>query len=147
MRPAMAIPEPDRRSHRNISGLRYGTLQLDDIMALPVARVAAETCHLYIWCPNALLPEGLGVMRAWGFKYKSNIVWHKISKDGGSDGRGVGFYFRNVTDVICLVCAETTPAHSNPGALRSTLRAESGNTRESRTSSTDSSRRAAARRT
>jgi len=39
-------------------------------------------------------------MRAWGFTYKSNIVWHKVRKDGGSDGRGVGFYFRNVTELI-----------------------------------------------
>ena len=53
-----------------------------------------------MWCPNALLPEGLEVMKAWGFKYKSNIVWHKIRKDGGSDGRGVGFYFRNVTELL-----------------------------------------------
>jgi hypothetical protein len=50
--------------------------------------------------PNALLPEGLAVMKAWGFAYKSNIVWHKIRKDGGSDGRGVGFYFRNVTELV-----------------------------------------------
>ncbi len=39
-------------------------------------------------------------MKAWGFTYKSNIVWHKVRKDGGSDGRGVGFYFRNVTELI-----------------------------------------------
>jgi len=39
-------------------------------------------------------------MKACGFQYKSNIVWHKIRKDGGSDGRGVGFYFRNVTELI-----------------------------------------------
>ena len=50
--------------------------------------------------PNALLPEGLEVLRAWGFEYKSNLVWHKIRKDGGPDGRGVGFYFRNVTELI-----------------------------------------------
>lgn len=84
--------------HKRLS--RYGTLHLDDIKHLPVAKAAAETCHLYMWCPNALLPEGLQVMEAWGFKYKSNIVWHKIRKDGGSDGRGVGFYFRNVTELL-----------------------------------------------
>lgn len=79
---------------------RYGTLTLEDIMALPVADIAADTSHLYLWVPNALLPEGLRVMEAWGFSYKSNIVWHKIRKDGGSDGRGVGFYFRNVTELV-----------------------------------------------
>lgn len=84
--------------HKRLS--RYGTMALPEIMALPVAQACAPTAHLYLWVPNALLPEGLEVMRAWGFQYKSNIVWHKIRKDGGSDGRGVGFYFRNVTELI-----------------------------------------------
>jgi N6-adenosine-specific RNA methylase IME4 len=79
---------------------RYETMTLQDICALPVAEVAKEPAHLYMWVPNALLPEGLAVMKAWGFDYKSNIIWHKIRKDGGSDGRGVGFYFRNVTEVL-----------------------------------------------
>lgn len=79
---------------------RYGTMDLTEIKNLPVSEIAAETAHLYLWVPNALLPEGLAVMDAWGFKYKSNLVWHKIRKDGGPDGRGVGFYFRNVTEII-----------------------------------------------
>jgi hypothetical protein len=79
---------------------RYTTLSLDEILSLPVAQVTREKAHLYLWCPNALLPEGLAVMKAWGFTYKSNIVWHKVRKDGGPDGRGVGFYFRNVTELI-----------------------------------------------
>jgi len=84
--------------HRRLS--RYATLTLDDIKRLPVAQVAADVAHLYLWVPNALLPEGLSVMQAWGFQYKSNIVWHKVRKDGGPDGRGVGFYFRNVTELV-----------------------------------------------
>jgi N6-adenosine-specific RNA methylase IME4 len=79
---------------------RYSTMDLKAICALPVAEVAQETAHLYMWVPNALLPEGLEVMKAWGFNYKSNLIWHKIRKDGGSDGRGVGFYFRNVTEIL-----------------------------------------------
>ncbi len=79
---------------------RYGTMTLEEIKRLSVSTVAAETAHLYLWVPNALLPDGIAVMEAWGFQYKSNIVWHKIRKDGGSDGRGVGFYFRNVTELI-----------------------------------------------
>lgn len=75
-------------------------MTLDEIAALPVSSVSADTSHLYLWVPNALLPEGLKVMAAWGFSYKSNIVWHKIRKDGGPDGRGVGFYFRNVTELV-----------------------------------------------
>lgn len=84
--------------HRRLS--RYATLTLDEICALPVARFAAPVAHLYLWCPNALLPDGLRVLAEWGFTYKANIVWHKVRKDGGSDGRGVGFYFRNVTELI-----------------------------------------------
>jgi N6-adenosine-specific RNA methylase IME4 len=84
--------------HRRLS--RYATLTLDDIRQLPLGDLAAEVAHLYLWVPNALLPEGLSVMHAWGFQYKSNLVWHKVRKDGGSDGRGVGFYFRNVTELV-----------------------------------------------
>lgn len=79
---------------------RYETLTLDDIKSIPVASITNDTAHLYLWVPNALLPEGLEVMKAWGFKYKSNIIWYKIRKDGGPDGRGVGFYFRNVTEIL-----------------------------------------------
>lgn len=79
---------------------RYNTMKLEDILVLPVGSVAADTAHLYLWVPNALLPDGLRVMEAWGFQYKSNLIWHKIRKDGGSDGRGVGFYFRNVTELV-----------------------------------------------
>ena len=84
--------------HRRLS--RYQTMSIDEISALPVAEIADTTAHLYMWVPNALLPEGLHVLKSWGFTYKSNIVWHKLRKDGGSDGRGVGFYFRNVTELI-----------------------------------------------
>ena len=84
--------------HRRL--LRYETMTSEHIMALPVSEIVGPVAHLYLWCPNALLPEGLAVMKAWGFSYKSNLVWHKVRKDGGSDGRGVGFYFRNVTELV-----------------------------------------------
>lgn len=84
--------------HKRLS--RYQTMDMAAISALPVGEICAPTAHLYLWVPNALLPEGLQVMQAWGFSYKSNLVWHKLRKDGGSDGRGVGFYFRNVTEIV-----------------------------------------------
>lgn len=84
--------------HRRLS--RYATMTLKDIEALPVAELAEPKSHLYLWVPNALLAEGLGVMRRWGFTYKTNVVWYKVRKDGGPDGRGVGFYFRNVTELV-----------------------------------------------
>jgi N6-adenosine-specific RNA methylase IME4 len=84
--------------HRRLS--RYPTLTVEAIAALPVADHILERAHCYLWVPNALLPSGLQVLAAWGFDYKSNLIWHKARKDGGSDGRGVGFYFRNVTEIL-----------------------------------------------
>src|SRR3989475_8879843 len=84
--------------HRRL--LRYPTMEIKEVMELPVAKLAAAQSHLYLWVPNALLLEGLRVMDAWGFTYKSNLVWYKVRKDGGPDGRGVGFYFRNVTELL-----------------------------------------------
>lgn len=84
--------------HRRLR--RYETMTLKDIAALPVKEIAASQSHLYLWVPNALLLEGMQVMEAWGFTYKTNLVWYKIRKDGGPDGRGVGFYFRNVTELV-----------------------------------------------
>lgn len=80
--------------------LRYPTLEFEEIYELPVSQLAAATSHLYLWVPNALLAEGLETMKRWGFTYKTNLVWYKIRKDGGPDGRGVGFYFRNVTELV-----------------------------------------------
>lgn len=84
--------------HRRLD--RYSTMTLEDIKNIPVSTVVANNAHLYLWVPNALLPDGIDVMEAWGFRYVSNVVWAKRRKDGGPDGRGVGFYFRNVTEII-----------------------------------------------
>lgn len=84
--------------HKRLS--RYSTMTLQEIRELPVEAVVAETAHLYLWVPNALLADGLQVMEHWGFTYKTNIIWYKVRKDGGPDRRGVGFYFRNVTEMI-----------------------------------------------
>jgi N6-adenosine-specific RNA methylase IME4 len=105
--------------HRRLS--RYGTMSLEEIMALPVGDIAKQTAHLYLWVPNALLPDGLAVMEAWGFIYKSNLVWHKIRKDGGSDGRGVGFYFRNVTELILFGVRGTNARTRAPGRTQVNL--------------------------
>jgi N6-adenosine-specific RNA methylase IME4 len=105
---------PAEELRRALAGQRFKTVLADppwqfvnrtgkvapELCALPVGELVAPTCHLYLWVPNALLPDGLRVLASWGFEYKSNIVWHKVRKDGGSDGRGVGFYFRNVTELV-----------------------------------------------
>jgi len=79
---------------------RYRTMSFDEIAALPIQKLALPQSHLYLWCPNALLLEALTIMKTWGFTYKTNLVWYKVRKDGGPDGRGVGFYFRNVTELV-----------------------------------------------
>ena len=84
--------------HRRLA--RYATMTATEIASLPLAGLMAERSHCYLWVPNALLAQGLAVLEAWGFTYKANLVWHKVRKDGGSDGRGVGFYFRNVTELV-----------------------------------------------
>jgi N6-adenosine-specific RNA methylase IME4 len=109
---------------------RYATLGLDDILALPVAALAAEVAHLYLWVPNALLREGLAVLDAWGFTYKTNLVWCKVRKDGGPDGRGVGFYFRNTTELVLFGTrgrnARTlAPARSQVNVIRTRKREHS----------------------
>lgn len=84
--------------HQRLS--RYDTMTAKEIAALPVAELMATQSHCYLWVPNALLAEGLMVLENWGFTYKANLVWAKRRADGGPDGRGVGFYFRNVTELI-----------------------------------------------
>ena len=99
--------------HHRLS--RYGTMTTDEICALPIGEYSKQPAHLYLWVPNALLPDGLRVMQAWGFQYKSNIVWHKVRKDGGSDGRGVGFYFRNVTELLLFGVSGKNARTEAPG--------------------------------
>ena len=79
---------------------RYPTMSLQEIKDLPVEAIVEDAAHLYLWVPNALLAEGMQIMEHWGFTYKTNLIWYKIRKDGGPDRRGVGFYFRNVTEII-----------------------------------------------
>jgi N6-adenosine-specific RNA methylase IME4 len=84
--------------HRRLR--RYATMSFEEIAALPVQELALPKSHLYLWAPNALLREALTIMKGWGFEYKTNLVWYKVRRDGGPDGRGVGFYFRNVTELL-----------------------------------------------
>jgi N6-adenosine-specific RNA methylase IME4 len=127
--------------HRRLS--RYGTLTVEEIASLPVQKILKPTAHLYLWVPNALLPDGIRVLRAWGFEYKSNIVWHKLRKDGGSDGRGVGFYFRNVTELILFGVRGKNARTLAPGRTQVNYIGTRANIRASLRSNTRSSKDAA----
>ncbi|MFZ5629329.1 MAG: MT-A70 family methyltransferase [Spirochaetota bacterium] len=109
---------------------RYETMPIQEIKELPVSQIATDRAHLYLWVPNALLGDGLEVMKAWGFQYKTNIIWYKIRKDNGPDRRGVGFYFRNVTEVLLFGIrgknARTLrPGRSQPNIIASRKREHS----------------------
>ena len=111
---------------------RYETMSIQEIKELPVADIADDKAQLYLWVPNALLPDGLAVMDAWGFEYKANIVWEKVRKDGGPDGRGVGFYFRNVTELLLFGIKKNSapnrtlpPARSQVNLIRTIKREHS----------------------
>lgn len=113
---------------------RYSTMTIQDIIDLPVKDIIDENAHLYIWVPNALLPEGLEVMKSWGFRYITNLVWEKVRKDGMPDGRGVGFYYRNVTELLLFGVKTRTesgkfrtlaPARSQVNLVRSMKREHS----------------------
>lgn len=109
---------------------RYNTMELEAIKAMPISQISADKSHLYLWVPNALLPDGLEVMKAWGFEYKGNIVWEKVRKDGMPDGRGVGFYFRNVTELLLFgIKGENnrtlSPARSQVNLIRAMKREHS----------------------
>ena len=109
---------------------RYATMSIADIKALPVGELADAKSHLYLWVPNALLPDGIEVMRAWGFDYKTNLIWEKIRHDGQPDGRGVGFYFRNVTEILLFGVRGSSnrtlpPARSQVNLIRTIKREHS----------------------
>lgn len=111
---------------------RYETMTVNDIKALPIEEISGEKAQLYLWVPNAILPDGLAVMDAWGFEYKSNIIWEKVRKDGQPDGRGVGFYFRNVTEMLLFGIKKNSapnrtlaPARSQVNLIRTMKREHS----------------------
>lgn len=79
---------------------RYATMSVDEIAAMPIKSLSASKSHLYLWVPNSLIREGLTVLDSWGFEYKTTLTWYKTRKDGGPDGRGMGFYFRGVTELV-----------------------------------------------
>ena len=54
-------------------------------------------CHLYLWVTNNHLPDGLEVMKAWGFDFKTMITWGKITNEG-IPAIGLGQYFRGATE-------------------------------------------------
>jgi len=66
----------------------------------PVATLAADHAHLYLWTTNPKLPFAFRVMEAWGFVYKTTLTWVKTKRDGGVHGGGMGWFFRGATEHV-----------------------------------------------
>jgi hypothetical protein len=99
--------------HRRLS--RYDTMSVDEICALPVADLMADQSHCYLWVPNALLGDGLRVMDAWGFTYKSMLVWAKRRKDGRFSRASLSRTPRAERVAQCLrASADACERHSPP---------------------------------
>ena len=64
--------------------LPYPSMTVEEICALPVADLAATDCRLWLWTTSRYLPDAFGVMKAWGFRYRQTLVWHK--SDGNMGG-------------------------------------------------------------
>lgn len=73
----------------------YRTMTLEDIRNEPVREVAAEQAHLHLWTTNAFLREAFDVLRAWGFRYKSCLLWIKPQL-------GMGNYWRVSHEFLLL---------------------------------------------
>lgn len=82
---------------------QYDTMRNAEILAMPVANVAADDAHLYLWVTNPRLyrspvhDDGIGpieIMEAWGFRYVTLLTWHKLGT------MGMGFYFRGDTEHV-----------------------------------------------
>ena len=78
------------------SASKYQVMELKDICALPIQEIADNDCVLFLWATVPLLPDALSVLLAWGFSYKTAIIWRKIMS------LGLGFWFRNQVE-LCLV--------------------------------------------
>ncbi len=65
----------------------YQTMTVDQICNEPVSQLVADSAHLHLWTTNAFLEAAFQVIRAWGFEYKSCMVWVKPTI-------GMGNYYR-----------------------------------------------------
>lgn len=69
----------------------YSLMKTEEIKKFPVAELADDNCHLYLWATNNHLPDAFAVMEAWGFRYITCITWVKNSI-------GLGQYYRGLSE-------------------------------------------------
>jgi len=84
----------------------YPTMELDDLKRLPIWKIAAENCALFLWTPPPLLQEGLEVIKSWGFKFKTvAFTWIKLNKKSGGLFFGMGYWTR-ANPEFCLLATK-----------------------------------------
>ena len=84
-------------------------MTLDEICALPVSRIAADDCVLFLWATYPKLKEALLVIEAWGFTYVSAaFVWLKQNRVADTWYYGLGFWSRGNSE-ICLLAKRGKP--------------------------------------
>ena len=82
--------KPGRNARRH-----YPCMKVAEIAAMPVTDWAAKSALLLMWTTSPFLPDAIDVIRAWGFKYKSHIVWDK--------GRiGTGYWARSSHEPLLI---------------------------------------------
>lgn len=90
----------------------YSTLTMAEVAELPVADLAADHCHLYLWVTNPRLFGDRGdrsigpidIVEAWGFEYKTLLTWVKTGP------LGMGWWFRGQTEHVMFCARAGTPA-------------------------------------
>jgi N6-adenosine-specific RNA methylase IME4 len=91
----------------------YPTMSQEDICAMPVPSMAARDCVLFLWVPPSLIQQGLAVMEAWGFGYRTLIIWDKGSI-------GPGYWVRQQAELL-LIGVRGKPATPEPDARPSSM--------------------------
>ena len=87
----------------------YNTMSLEQIKALPIKDLAADNCMLFLWVTFPNLQEGLDVIKAWGFTYKTlGFSWIKTNKNNGKPFFGIGYYTKSNCEV-CLIGVKGKP--------------------------------------
>lgn len=81
----------------------YDLMTTEDIMALPVGRLAQRDCILLLWTTGAMQPQAFEVMKAWGFTYKSQMIWRKTTPSG-KVRMGTGYWARSMHEPVLIGC-------------------------------------------
>lgn len=93
----------------------YPTMSIEDICALPVGEIAADNCALFMWITFPCLYEGVDVLTAWGFTYKTiAFVWVKQNKKSDSLFWGMGYWTRANVE-LCILATKGKPKRVSAG--------------------------------